>query len=271
MDSAQNPLAIVTRWAGLSSASRLIDIAIRVGPNSMKIRLMTPAMEYFKQDPCMISMLRAPVPHGNTILVDLFKATNPPEMSKTAAEDAVIATITRSGEIYMNAGITATAPEKLPRQVKDLLAKAPKENKNVVYVKADMWTEYSKVEELVDNLRAVGIEKIVLLTEGGGSNVPAPGGAYRVGGGVSAPVPIYRPNPEHSKEAIDAKFEGDVVLSVVVDEKGNPRELKVIRPLGMGLDEKAIETAQKWKFRPGMKNGHPVPVQGTITVNFRLH
>lgn len=96
------------------------------------------------------------------------------------------------------------------------------------------------------------------------------GGAYRIGGGVSAPVPIYKPEPEYSEEARKAKFQGTVVLFIVVDEKGNPRDLKVIRPLGLGLDQKAIEAVTKWKFRPGMKDGHPVPVQATIEVNFRL-
>ena len=96
------------------------------------------------------------------------------------------------------------------------------------------------------------------------------GGAYRIGGGVSAPVPIFKPEPEYSEEARKAKFQGTVVLFIAVDEKGNPRDLKVIRPLGLGLDQKAIEAVQKWKFRPGMKDGHAVPVQATIEVNFRL-
>ncbi len=96
------------------------------------------------------------------------------------------------------------------------------------------------------------------------------GGAYKIGGGVSAPSVLYKVEPEYSEEARKAKFQGTVVLFVVVDEKGNPRDLKVIRPLGLGLDQKAIEAVEKWKFRPGMKDGHPVPVQATIEVNFRL-
>jgi len=67
------------------------------------------------------------------------------------------------------------------------------------------------------------------------------GGAYRIGGGVSPPSVILKVEPEYSEEARKAKFQGTVVLFVVVDEKGNPRDLKVMRPLGLGLDQKAIE------------------------------
>ena len=103
---------------------------------------------------------------------------------------------------------------------------------------------------------------------GSGGNIG--GGAYRIGGGVSAPSVIFKVEPEYSEEARKAKFQGTVVLFVVVDEHGNPRDLRVIRPLGLGLDQKAVEAVEKWKFRPGMKDGKPVPVQATIEVNFRL-
>lgn len=102
--------------------------------------------------------------------------------------------------------------------------------------------------------------------EGGGMG----GGVYRIGGGVSAPALLFKVEPEYSEEARKAKFQGTVVLYVVVDEKGNPRDLRVVRPLGLGLDEKAIEAVQKWRFRPGQLGGKPVSVAATIEVNFRL-
>jgi len=105
---------------------------------------------------------------------------------------------------------------------------------------------------------------------GPGSGGNMGGGVYRIGGGVSAPIPIFKPEPEYSEEARKAKFQGTVVLMIVVDEKGNARDLKVIRPLGLGLDQKAIEAVEKWRFKPGMKDGKPVPVQATVEVNFRL-
>lgn len=96
------------------------------------------------------------------------------------------------------------------------------------------------------------------------------GSVYRVGGDVSAPVLISKVDPEYSEEARKAKFSGEVLLSIVVDEHGMPRDIKVIRPLGLGLDEKAIEAVQHWRFRPGMKNGHPVATSATVSVSFRL-
>jgi periplasmic protein TonB len=96
------------------------------------------------------------------------------------------------------------------------------------------------------------------------------GGAYHIGGGVSPPQLLVKVEPEYSEEARKAKFQGSVVLQIVVDAQGNPRDIKVIRPLGLGLDQKAIEAVEKWKFAPGKKDGKSVPVIAQIEVNFRL-
>jgi protein TonB len=105
---------------------------------------------------------------------------------------------------------------------------------------------------------------------GPGSGGGFGGGVYRIGGGVSAPTVLLKIEPEYSEEARKAKWQGTVVLSLIVDEKGMPEELKVVRALGLGLDQKAIEAVTKWRFKPGMKDGKPVAVQATIEVNFRL-
>jgi len=102
--------------------------------------------------------------------------------------------------------------------------------------------------------------------EGGGVG----GGAYRVGGGVSQPSVLYKVDPEYSEEARKAKYSGTVLIQLVVDPDGKARNIKVVRSLGLGLDEKAMEAVAKWKFKPGVKNGSPVPVIATIEVNFRL-
>jgi TonB family protein len=105
---------------------------------------------------------------------------------------------------------------------------------------------------------------------GPGSGGGMGGGAYKIGGGVSPPSILFKVEPEYSEEARKAKFQGTVLLFVVVDEKGNPRDIKILRPLGLGLDQKAVEAVEKWKFSPGKKDGKPVAVQAQIEVNFRL-
>lgn len=102
--------------------------------------------------------------------------------------------------------------------------------------------------------------------EGGGVG----GGVYRVGGGVSAPAVLYKVDPEYSEEARKAKYSGTVLIQLIVGADGKASAIKVVRSLGLGLDEKAMEAVAKWKFKPGMKNGSPVAVQATIEVNFRL-
>jgi TonB family protein len=95
-------------------------------------------------------------------------------------------------------------------------------------------------------------------------------GVYRPGGGITNPIPISRPEPQYSDEAKQAKWQGAVLVSVVIDQTGKPINIKVVRPLGLGLDEKAIEAVSQWKFQPGMKDGVAVPVQAQIEVSFRL-
>ena len=77
--------------------------------------------------------------------------------------------------------------------------------------------------------------------------------------------------PEYSEEARKAKYQGTVVLWMIVDPNGSPRDVRVTRSLGMGLDQKAIEAVRKWKFEPAMKDGKPVAVQISVEVNFRLY
>lgn len=97
------------------------------------------------------------------------------------------------------------------------------------------------------------------------------GGPYRVGGGVSAPKPLFTPDPEYSEEARKAKYQGVVVLWLVIGADGRPHEIRVARPLGMGLDEKAIEAVRTWRFDPAKKDGQAVAVQMNVEVSFRLY
>jgi TonB family protein len=109
---------------------------------------------------------------------------------------------------------------------------------------------------------------------------PAPDGAQprpmgfdrldRGASGVSAPFPLTKVDPEYTNVARALAIAGTVTLMIVVDQSGTARDINVVKSLGYGLDEKAIEAVRKWRFRPGMKDGKPVNVRATIYVNFRL-
>jgi TonB family protein len=95
-------------------------------------------------------------------------------------------------------------------------------------------------------------------------------GVYRVGGGVTPPVPIYRVEPEFSELAREAGFQGSVLVKLVVGPDGLVQSPSVVKAIGMGLDEAALAAVQQWKFKPGTKEGQPVPVFAQIEVTFRL-
>jgi TonB family protein len=92
---------------------------------------------------------------------------------------------------------------------------------------------------------------------------------YRVGGGVSAPSLIYKVEPEYTEEARQAELQGTVLLYAQIGPDGKAINMKVLRGIGLGLDEKAMEAVTRWQFKPGMKGGQPVTVEAQIEVNFR--
>ena len=106
---------------------------------------------------------------------------------------------------------------------------------------------------------------------GPGSGGNFGGGVYRVGGGVSPPRVLYNPDPEYTEEARKAKYQGVVVLWLIVGQDGRTKDIRISRSLGMGLDQKAVEAVKLWKFEPAKKDGSPVAVQMNVEVNFRLY
>lgn len=108
--------------------------------------------------------------------------------------------------------------------------------------------------------------------EGPGDGPGVGDSVYTAGiGGVTNPVPIVSPEAEFSDEARRNKYQGVCMISVIVDARGYPRNPRVVRSLGMGLDEKALEAVQKYRFKPAMKNGKPVAAMISVEVNFRLY
>ena len=85
------------------------------------------------------------------------------------------------------------------------------------------------------------------------------------------PRRIYGGEPEYSKAARRAKYQGTIVLFVIVDASGTTRDIQIERPLGFGLDEQAVAAVSRWTFKPAQKDGNPVSVQVNVEVSFRLY
>ena len=98
----------------------------------------------------------------------------------------------------------------------------------------------------------------------------ASGQVYRLGDGVIPPRLSERTEPEYSEEARLARHEGSVVLQAVIRPDGNARNFKLVRSLGLGLDEKAVEAVRRWRFTPGRRGNEPVAVRANLEINFRI-
>jgi TonB family protein len=101
-------------------------------------------------------------------------------------------------------------------------------------------------------------------------NIKGASQTYRVGDGITAPKLLKKLEPAYTEEARAAKIAGTVLLQIVIDPNGLATDIQLVKGVGFGLDEKAVEAIAQWQFQPGMKNGVPVPVQAQIEVNFRL-
>jgi protein TonB len=99
------------------------------------------------------------------------------------------------------------------------------------------------------------------------------GGPASPGGDVTAPIPILQVQPKYTTDARVAKIQGSVRLSIVVRADGTVGDVKVVESLDTryGLDARAIEAAKAWRFKPSLRQGHPVDVQVTLILDFRLH
>jgi periplasmic protein TonB len=96
-------------------------------------------------------------------------------------------------------------------------------------------------------------------------------GPYVSGAGMEAPEPLFKPNPNYTEDARKARIEGSVLLEVIIRANGTVDSFRVVRGLGHGLDESAINTvSSKWRFKPATKNKVPYDVKANIEVIFRL-
>jgi TonB family protein len=95
-----------------------------------------------------------------------------------------------------------------------------------------------------------------------GANTPPPCG--------TPPRLIKSKDPKYASEARKRHIEGRCVLWLIVGADGLPRDIRIARSLGYGLDEEAVKAVRRWRFQPSTLDGHPVSVQINVEVNFRL-
>ena len=107
-------------------------------------------------------------------------------------------------------------------------------------------------------------------TSSNAGNQPDPV-VFHVGNDVKAPKALSTPEPEFSEAARYEKYQGVVVLYVVVGKDGTVKKVHVVRPLGLGLDEQAANKIKSWRFNPGTRNGQPVDIEMNIEVSFNLY
>lgn len=93
---------------------------------------------------------------------------------------------------------------------------------------------------------------------------------YRPEDSVTQPALVYKREPEYSEWARVAKISGTVVLSIVIEPEGYATNFKLVKSLGLGLDEQAVKAVSQFRFRPATKDGKAVRVKGTVELNFRL-
>jgi protein TonB len=112
------------------------------------------------------------------------------------------------------------------------------------------------------------------IGEGTGRSIgsgPGQGGiSYKALGITQEPKLLHAEEPEYTDEARRARYQGSVLLAIDVDVNGRVTNVRVIRSLGLGLDEKAVAAVQKWKFRPAMAGGRPVTAPAQVQVTFHL-
>ena len=116
---------------------------------------------------------------------------------------------------------------------------------------------------------AAEVPPFLLAAWGSGGQADTPG-IEKVGSKVSAPVPLDRPDARYTDSALTKGITGVCLVRLIVDAAGMPQNVHVIVSLEPGLDQNAIEAVKHYRFKPAMKDGHPVAVQVQVEVNFQL-
>ncbi len=169
----------------------------------------------------------------------------------------------------------------VPRRVVIKTARPRKPEK--VHIESDASTDYSpalnaifteSLADLVPDLPAYWqwyARKHLLPIPEPGSTGPHQGSPAQVGAGVLAPKLTYSPKPEFNSAARALRASGESLVSIVVNAQGTPEDVVILRPMGIGMDEQAIDAVHRYTFKPATKDGQPVAVEVNIDVHFRIY
>jgi TonB family protein len=195
------------------------------------------------------------------------KSPDPPKQAEVKAQDKINVPAQKPPE-----PVPIPEPEKVPDVLPDQLLNVP-----LVDLGARPDTSVGAITGVANtNSRGSGTGSGVGPGQGSGlgpgSGGGTGGGIYNIGNGVTSPVPIFKPQPKYTADAMRAKVQGTVVMSAVVLADGSVSDIRITRSLdqSFGLDEEAKKTAAQWRFRPGTKQGEPVAVRIQIELDFNL-
>jgi protein TonB len=181
-----------------------------------------------------------------------------------------------------NTGVAPPAQGNLPKFATEQLdpPKIPVDSK----IRIDSTVDVKNLQMATVNLPNIGMPNSPLVGSslgskgksgigiGDGPGIGPNDGLHTIGiGGVSAPVVLFAPEPQFSDEARQKKVSGNVLVYLQVDANGRPTHIRILRGIGMGLDEKAIEAVSQYKFKPAIQNGHPVAVEMNVNVDFNIY
>lgn len=179
--------------------------------------------------------------------------------------------VTFDDQSAANPDVTAQAPAAT-------LAKMPVEP--VHPLPKDSWIQVSKALNVVF---APGLDESVITTlpdywqvyfatkQGKTQAARMDNSVLRPGSGVVSPRLLSSLDPASNDYAQKANIAGMTLLSTIVGASGEPSQVTIVRPIGFGLDEEAVKAVERARFRPGLRDGQPVPVAVNLEVTFRIY
>ena len=202
-----------------------------------------------------------------------WKSTKDPQSARDFFQRAQVADPTHAGPALMWMALIQTNPAEAEDLFKQALSlEFPGSAEQALTM--ELYSSFLSRQHRDEEAKSLGEKALEARRTLGAQAVEVrrPSGitAVRMGAGVTPPKILFKVEPSYSEEARLAKYQGTVVVATDIGTDGKAQRMRVVRGLGLGLDDQALKAISQWKFQPGLKEGQPVAVQATIEVNFRL-